>query len=449
MKPADNTLSGADLYAFTADVDLSVPGSTNRVGASPARDSQAKDPVMNKHPYRSVFLAAGLLGLLAVSIALSGCGSHAAEPPPAPPAPAVSVAEVLAKDVKQWDEFSGRIAAVDSVEIRPRVSGYITEVRFKEGKEVRKGEVLFVIDPRPYKAELARAEADLARARAQEELAQSQAARASQLLEVHAISREEGDQRAAARAQARAGVLGAEAALQTAKLNVEFTEVRSPIDGRAGQALVTEGNLVSAQGNPALLTTVVSLDPVYVYFEGDESIYLHYNELARSGERASSRDARNPVRVGLANEDGFPHEGAMDFVDNQLNPATGTIRGRAVMPNKDRVFTPGLFARVKLLGSGTTHALLIDDKAVLTDQDRKYVYVLGPDNKALRRDVKLGRVTDGLRVVSEGLQPGDKVIVHGVQKIFFPGMPVQPQAITMGDPAPAPAQVAQNAPAKH
>jgi len=404
---------------------------------------------MNKNLFRSAFVAAGLLGVLALSIVLAGCGSHAAEPPAAPPAPAVSVAAVLAKDVKQWDEFTGRIAAVDSVELRPRVGGYITQVRFKEGKEVKKGDVLFVIDPRPYKAALAGAEADLARARAQSELAQSQAARAEQLLEAHAISREERDTRVAAQAQARASVLGAEAALQTARLNVEFTEVRSPIDGRAGQALVTEGNLVNAQGNATLLTTVVSLDPVYVYFEGDENIYLHYNALARSGERQSSREARNPVQVGLADEDGFPHEGTMDFVDNQVNPATGTIRGRAVLPNKDRVFTPGLFARVKLLGSGTTHALLIDDKAVLTDQDRKFVYVLGPENKALRRDVKLGRVVDGLRVVTDGLQAGDKVIVHGVQKVFFPGMPVQPQQIAMGDPPPAPQQQAAAAGGKH
>lgn len=222
----------------------------------------------------------------------------------------------------------------------------------------------------------------------------------------------------------------AEAAAETARLELEFTEVRSPIAGRAGRALVTEGNLVAA-GN-ALLTTVVSLDPVYVYFEGDEQTYLRSADLTRRG-------ARNTVRVGLSHETGYPHEGRLDFVDNQVNPQTGTIRSRAVIANGDRAFTPGLFARVQLQGSATQPALLIDDKAVLTDQDRKFVYVLGPDNKALRRDVTLGRMVEGLRVVAAGLAPGDQVIVHGVQKVFFPGMAVQPTEIAMGDPAPSPA----------
>jgi multidrug efflux system membrane fusion protein len=278
------------------------------------------------------------------------------------------------------------------------------------------------------------------------ELAHSQAARADRMLEAHAISREEYDQRNAADAQAGAALRGAQAAVDIARLNLEFTEVRSPIAGRAGQALVTAGNLVSTQPAATLLTTVVSLDPVYVYFDGDEQTYLRYGEMARSGERPSSRDAPNPVFVGLANETGFPHEGHVDFVDNQLDRATGTIRARAVLANPDRVFSPGLFARVRLLGSGKFNALLIDDKAVLTDQDRKYVYVLGADNKAERRDVKLGRINDGLRVVTEGLTADDRVIVHGVQKIFFPGMPVAPQEIAMGAAAadPAPVQLAKD-----
>ena len=177
---------------------------------------------------------------------------------------------------------------------------------------------------------------------------------------------------------------------------------------------------------------------MHVYFESDEQTYLRYNAMARHGERQGSRDARNPVRVGLASDVGYPHEGVMDFVDNQVDPTTGTIRARAVLPNAERVFTPGLFARVQLLGSGTFRAVLIDDKAVLTDQDRKYVYVVGADGRALRKDIQLGRLVDGLRVVQSGLEPGDKVIVHGVQKVFFPGMPVQAQAIAMGDPPPTP-----------
>lgn len=377
-------------------------------------------------------LAASML----VALAMVGCGSKAAdnaEGAGMPPPPEVSVATVLSKEVRQWDEFTGRVVAIETVELRPRVSGYVERVAFKEGQEVRKGDLLFVIDQRPYKAALDRALADLERARSEARLAQTQDARAQALIEVKAISREEFETRKAATAQGNAGVQAAEAAVASARLDLQFTQVRSPINGRAGRAMVTTGNL--AQADATLLTTVVSLDPVHVYFEGDEQSYLRYNELARKGERD---DSRNPVRVGLANEEGYPHEGTVDFVDNQVDPRTGTIRARAVLDNSDRVFTPGLFARVQLQGSGQFKALLIDDKAVLTDQDRKYVYVLGPHNAAVRKDVVLGRMIDGLRVVQSGLTPKDKVIVHGVQKVFFPGMPVAPKQIAMGAPAPAP-----------
>jgi len=376
-------------------------------------------------------LAASML----VALAIAGCGSKAADNAGAgmPPPPEVSVATVLSKEVRQWDEFTGRVSAVETVELRPRVSGYVERVAFKEGQEVRKGDLLFVIDQRPYRAALDRAQADLERARSEARLAQTQDARAQALVEVKAISREEFETRKAATAQGNAGVHAAEAAVASAQLDLQFTQVRSPINGRAGRAMVTTGNL--AQADATLLTTVVSLDPVHVYFEGDEQSYLRYNELARKGERA---DSRNPVRVGLSSEQGYPHEGTVDFIDNQVDPRTGTIRARAVLPNPDRVFTPGLFARVQLQGSGQFKALLIDDKAVLTDQDRKYVYVLGPHNAAVRKDVVLGRMIDGLRVVESGLTPKDKVIVHGVQKVFFPGMPVAPKQIAMGAPAPAP-----------
>jgi multidrug efflux system membrane fusion protein len=381
------------------------------------------------------------LVFLLSALVLSSCNRGDATPAQQPPPPSVSVAEVVTKDVTQWDEFMGHVEAVETVEIRPRVAGYIEKVMFKEGKEVKKGDVLFVIDQRPFKAELARAQAELARAQARAKLAVAQAQRATRLVEEGAMSKEEADTRTAADAQAKAEIRAAEAAVEVARLNLEYTEIRSPIDGRTSRALVTPGNLVSGGSmvpEATLLTTVVSLDPVYVYFEGDEQTYLRYGEMARNGERKSSRDVANPVLVGLANEEGFPHKGRMDFVDNRVDPATGTIRGRAVLENKDRIFTPGLFARVRLLGSGKFSALLIDDKAVLTDQNRKYVYVLGEGNTAQRRDVKLGRVVEGLRVVTEGLRPGDKVIVHGVQKVFFPGMPVSPQVISMGDPPPAP-----------
>jgi multidrug efflux system membrane fusion protein len=364
------------------------------------------------------------------ALAAAGCSSHAA-PEAAMAAPEVGVAQVLVRSVRHWDEFTGRVAAVESVELRPRVSGYVERVAYTEGQEVARGDLLFVIDQRPYRAALARAEADLARARSEAQLAQTQDERAQTLIAMKAISREQADSRHAAFAQRTAAVHAAEAAVATARLDLQFTEVRAPIAGRTGRALITQGNL--ARADTTLLTTLVSMDPVYVDFEGDEQSYLRYNELARKGERAATR---NPVRVGLANESGYPHAGTVDFIDNRVDPNTGTIRARAVLPNPDRLFTPGLFARVQLEGSAEFDALLIDDKAVLTDQDRKYVYVLGPDNKALRKDIVPGRMVDGLRVVSAGLAPQDTVIVQGLQKVFFPGMPVQPKTLAMGAPAP-------------
>jgi multidrug efflux system membrane fusion protein len=309
-------------------------------------------------------------------------------------------------------------------------------VAYREGQDVRKGDLLFVIDPRPYRAALDRALADLDRARSEARLAHAQDVRARQLIDAKAISREEFETRRAASAQGDAGVRAAEAAVAAARLDLKFTEVRSPIDGRAGRASITEGNLAQADTTP--LTTVVSQDPVHVYFESDEQTFLRYAELVRNGERAGSR---NPVRVGLASETGYPHEGVVDFIDNQVDPGTGTIRARAVLRNPDRVFTPGLFARVQLEGRARFDALLVDDKAVITDQDRKYVYVLGPKDTAVRKDIVTGRLVDGLRVVTSGLAASDKVIVNGVQKVFFPGMPVAPTPVVMGAP-PAGAQVA-------
>jgi multidrug efflux system membrane fusion protein len=375
-------------------------------------------------------LAASLL----LTAIITACSSQAAPGAGAPPAPEVSVASVLTRPVHQWDEFTGRVAAVESVELRPRVSGYVERVAFKEGQEVRKGDLLFVIDQRPYRAALDRALAALEGARSEARLAQAQDARAQQLIEAQALSREEFETRKAASAQGNAGVRAAEAAVASARLDLQFTEVRSPIDGRAGRALVTEGNL--AQADATLLATVVSQDPVFVYFESDEQTFLRYADLARKGERSGTR---NPVRVGLAGEAGYPHEGTVDFVDNQVDAGTGTIRVRAVLRNPDRVFTPGLFARVQVQGEGRRGAMLVDDKAVLTDQDRKYVYVLGPNNAAMRKDVELGPVVDGLRIVESGLAAGDKVIVNGVQKVFFPGMPVAPKLVAM---APSPTQAA-------
>jgi RND family efflux transporter MFP subunit len=373
---------------------------------------------------------AGSAALLAALVGLSGCKSEATTAQQAP-APQVSVASALERDVTEWDEFTGRLEAVESVEVRPRVTGYIESVNFAEGSTVKKGDLLFVIDPRPYRAELSKAEAELARAVARSELAASDAARSKSLVDIKAVSREEYDTRVNASREATANVAAARAAVDATKLNLEFTRVTSPITGRVSKAAVTAGNLVTGGSNAAtLLTTVVSLDPIYVTFEGDEQIYLKYTALAQRGERQSSRDVANPVLMGLANETDYPRRGAMVFVDNQVDPRTGTIRARASFENKDGFLTPGLFARVKLLGHNSFQAVLVDDRAIGTDQSQKFVYVVDAENKVVYRPVKVGRLTDGLRIVLQGLQPGETVIVNGLQRVR-PGVVVAPERIAM------------------
>jgi RND family efflux transporter MFP subunit len=396
----------------------------------------------------SRIVGVALTAVVWITLQTTGC-SRSGDAQSAPPPPEVSVAQVLQKRVKDWDEFTGRLQAVETVEIRPRVSGYIDQVAFTEGKVVKRGDLLFIIDPRPYKADYDRAAADVKRFKTSLELAQIEQKRVQRLKESGAVSQEEVDERLSTTAQIEANVAGAAAALESAALNMSFTRVTSPIDGRVSRAEVTRGNLVTGGTNGGtFLTSVVSIDPIYLYFEGDEATYLRYIQMARSGERPSSRDAPNPVRVGLANEEGFPHVGTMDFVDNQVNAQTGTIRARAVLQNKDGLYIPGLFARVQLLGSGEYTAILIDDRAVNTDQSQKYVLLLASGNKIEYRRVKLGRVIDGLRVVREGLKPGDVIVVNGAQRVH-PGIVVAPQTVAMqGDvsvadqqqPTPAPKQ---------
>jgi RND family efflux transporter MFP subunit len=375
-------------------------------------------------------------------VVLSACGNSSKDAQSAPPPPQVSVAQVLEKKVKDWDEFTGRLQAVETVEIRPRVSGYIDKVAFSEGSMVKSGDLLFVIDPRPYQAENDRAAADVKRYSTALDLARIELARVQQLKDSGAVSEEELDERKSTLASADANLAGSKAALESAALNLSFTRVTSPIAGRVSRAEVTRGNLVTGGTNGGtLLTSVVSMDPMYLYFDADEQSYLRYTKMASSGQRPSSRDSGNPVQVGLANEEGFPHTGTMDFVDNQLNSQTGTIRARAVLPNKDGLYTPGLFARVQLLGSSEYNAILIDDRAVNTDQSQKYVLLLGPNNTIEYRKMKLGRLIDGLRVVHEGLKAGDVIVVNGAQRVH-PGVVVTPQRVTMGSDETVPADAA-------
>lgn len=366
---------------------------------------------------------------------LSGCGNGGAEAPPPGPPP-VSVAPALERQVAEWDEFSGRIEAVESVQLSPRVGGYLQSIHFKYGSMVKKGDLLFQIDPRPFQAEVARAEAALASAKARADLARTELVRAERLLKDSMVARREYDTRASGQRDAEAAVRAAQAALRTARLNLEYTSIRAPISGRIGRAETTVGNLVQGEGpSPTVLTTIVSIDPIYAAFEGDEQVYLKYVAMARGGERPSSRTTPNPVLMGLANEQGFPHTGRMEFVDNRLDPQTGTIRVRAVFDNKDGRLTPGLFARIKLVGSGSYQAVLINDRAVGTDQSKKFVLVLDSENKASYRPVSLGPLVDGLRVVKQGLKAGEVIVVNGIQRVR-PGMQVAPQTVSMENPEP-------------
>ena len=370
------------------------------------------------------------LAPLAILVLAAGCVQTSAQPGPPPP-PQVTVASVIERDVTEWDEFTGRLQAVDSVEVRPRVSGLIAAVRFQEGAIVRRGDPLFEIDPRPFQAEVDRLRAELNRAGATNQRAASELQTAEKLRAENAIAKEEHDRRAAFAQESTAQAAAVEAALRAAELNLEFTRVTSPIDGRVGRAIVTEGNLVSSgPGEATLLTTVVSLDPVYAYFDADEQIFLKYSAAAGPKGPAlrgglHNRGAELPIRMALANDESFPRLGRLDFIDNQLDGATGTIRGRAIFRNGDGQLTPGLFVRLRLAGTGSYRGLLIQDRAVGTDLSKKFVYVVGAKNEIQYRSVTLGPIVDGLRVVRTGLEAGESVVVNGLQRVR-PGVQVTP-----------------------
>jgi multidrug efflux system membrane fusion protein len=358
-----------------------------------------------------------------VALALAGCSdAHGKDPQPnaaAGGAP-VSAARVVEKSVAETEEFSGRLDAIERVEIRPRVGGFITQVNIRPGAEVRKGDVLFVIDPRPFQAEADRATAAAEAARARAELARLELSRAEKLVGEKAIAQREYDARAASQKELDAAARAARAQADAARLNLGYTRVVAPINGRVSKAELTVGNLVDAS---AILTSIVSLDRIYASFDGDEKTYLRLARHARGRSPV-------PVRVGLADEEGFPHEGKLEFVDNQLDTRTGSVRLRAVFSNEDRAMAPGLFARVQIGGGDERKEMLISDRAVGTDQSHKFVVVVDPQGKAEYREVKLGPVVDGLRVVRDGLKPGEQIVVNGLQRVK-PGAPIKAETVPM------------------
>jgi RND family efflux transporter MFP subunit len=360
-----------------------------------------------------------LLGVLLILVLpLAGCGKKVSLP--VPPPPTVSVILPVEREVVEWDEYTGRIESPEAVEVRARVNGYLNQVHFKEGKEVKKGDLLFTIDRRPYQAEFDRVEAERQRAESQADLAKSDADRARNLIVTKAISQEDFDTKTKTYSSALAAVKAAHAAVDSASLNLEFTEIRSPIDGRIGRALVTEGNLVSggvAGAGATMLTTIVSQDPLYCYVDVDERSILKYLRLRREGRRVSALDAQIPVEVALADEKDFPRKGHVDFVDNRVDPTTGTVRCRGVIANPERTLGPGFFARLRIPGSGRYPALLLPDRAFGSDQAQKFVYVINAERKVEFRPVIIGPIIDGLRVVTGGLKPGEQVVVEGLVRV--------------------------------
>jgi membrane fusion protein, multidrug efflux system len=355
--------------------------------------------------------------------------SGAANAQGAPPAPTVTVASPIQKKVTQWDEYTGRFEAREQVEVRARVSGFVDKIHFRDGQLIKRGDLLFTIDQRPYKLAVDAALADIARAKAQVSLADNEVDRAEGLTRNQTITVRDLDQRKSNLAVARAGQQASEANLKIAELNMEWTEVKAPIDGRISDKRIDVGNLVSGgQTGATLLTTIVSIDPINFIFEASEADYLRYSRLNQSGERVSGRELAQPVQVRLADETDWKRQGQLTFVDNQLNTRSGTIRGRALMDNKDQFLTPGTFGRMRLFG-GEFEALLVPDAVIASDQTRKVVMILGPENKVVPKPVVLGQIVDGLRVIRSGLSPADRVIINGMANpMVRPGSVVTPQS---------------------
>ena len=379
------------------------------------------------------------IGILSIFLTAVGCKKNSAQQQAPLP---VNVVTAVEKEVNEWDEFTGRLDPVESVEIRPRVSGYITEIHFEAGAIVKKGDLLYVIDPRPYQADFDRAKAEVDRMDAQLKLSQIELNRAKELRDKNTISASEFDQKAATYQGAAAAKSSAEAAKNSAALNLEFTQIKSPVDGRVSDQRITVGNLVQpGAGAESVLTTVVSIDPIYAKVDADENAILKYVKLAEQGKRVSARMAKIPAWVELGNETDFPHEGYVDFVDNRLDPSTGTVRARMILKNWDpNLITPGFFVRVRVAGATPYRAALVADRVISSQQGLKYAFVVKPDGTIERRTLETGSIFEGKRIVKNGLKDGEKVVSTRLQ-LLQAGMKVQPipeQETPPAQPTPSP-----------
>jgi multidrug efflux system membrane fusion protein len=385
-------------------------------------------------PTRRWWTAGGVLAAAAAAAAIitsfDGTKALATSAPQAPPATPVSVATVAETEITAWDEFSGRLEAVERVDIRSRVAGAVQSVHFREGALVRKGDLLITIDPAPYAAEVERAEAQVGAAQARLAHAQSEFARAKRLWEESAIAQRELEERGNLEREAGANLRAAQAQLQGARLNLGYTQVRAPVSGRIGKIEVTPGNLVSAGPGAAVLTTLVSVSPIYASFDTDEQVILRALKDMPGGSSARALIERIPVQMGTSAMSDTPYQGRLQLIDNQVDVKSGTIRVRAAFDNKDGSLIPGQFARVRMGQARSSRAVLVSERAVGTDQEKKYVLVVGEGNKAEYREVKLGAPSNGLRVVESGLQPGERIVVNGLQRVR-PGAVVEPQLVAM------------------
>jgi len=406
--------------------DVVVLTKVSKPPAATAPAPQLRRLASNRLPPRQILL----IGVLGLSLSLAGCARKLSEVPLA--AIPVTVSRPIERDVTDYADFTARTAAVDSVEVRAHVWGYLQKVNFKEGALVKKGDVLFELDPRPYQATLQQANAKVGQDEAQLKYDEAQYRRNRELIAQHAVSQSDLDKSLAARDVDIANIAADKAVVASRQLDLEYTKVIAPVSGRTSRYIVTVGNLIQSgdQNGGTLLTSIVSVDPMYAYFDVDEHTVLRVRQLAREGKAVSPREGVVPVWLGLANENGHPHQGTIDFVDNQVNPRTGTMRVRGVFPNADQVLAPGLFARVRGPIGRPHKSLLVSEYALDTDQGRKVVYVAEKDNKVVSRPVRLGALHDGLRAVDEGLKPDERVVVIGLQQVR-PGVTVAPQLVDM------------------